>query len=183
MKTTYLQWDEYISLLEKLKGNKLRLLMAFQGMCGLRVGDVLSLKWGDVLNRNEIVVREQKTKKIRPIYLNTTITKIIQEEYKGQNNDVYVFKSNIRNNPMSVSYINRALKKLFKQYEIEYSDKVSSHLFRKTFGRRYMDVNDWSDKALLLLNEVYGHSTIAITKIYLGIRDEEIRNVYKSLVA
>ena len=60
----------------------------------------------------------------------------------------------------------------------------SSHTLRKTFGRRiWLQECDQGrgDQALLLLCDVFGHSSIAITKRYLGIRQEEILSVYNSL--
>ena len=37
------------------------------------------------------------------------------------------------------------------------------------------------DQALILLCDVFGHSSIAITKRYRDIREEEIKSVYDSL--
>ena len=182
MKTAYLNWDDYLFLLTKLQGNKYRLLVAFQGMCGLRVGDALSLTWGDIVGKEKVELIEQKTKKQRTIYLNKAIRDIITQEYKGQNKYVYVFKGKQGNIPVTPSYYGKFLKKLFIDLNIPYEHRVSSHLFRKTFGRRYMDVNNWDEKALYMLNKVFGHSSIEITKIYLGIRDEEIKDVYDSLI-
>jgi integrase len=40
--------DEYITLLEKLKGHRIEALILIAGMCGLRRGELLGLKWEDV---------------------------------------------------------------------------------------------------------------------------------------
>lgn len=181
-KTTHLKWDEYNRLLDILKGDKFRVLIGLQGMCGLRIGDVLNLKWGDVVGKDCVSIVEEKTGKSRTVYLNKTLIGIINQEYSAQDSHIYIFRSKFSNSPISLEYVNRRLKRIFSENNILYSGNVSSHLFRKSFGRRYMDLNDWSDKALIMLNEVYGHSTIAITKIYLGIKEEEIKSVYNSLV-
>ncbi len=61
-------------------------------------------------------------------------------------------------------------------------DKASAMVVKLPFedvdlsGRKTRD-----DEALLLLADVLGHSNIAITKRYLGIRKEEILSVYDSL--
>jgi len=182
MRTSYLNWEDYLKLINSLNGNKFRLLIALQGMCGLRISDALNLTWSDILNTNEVKLKEKKTGKERTIYFNSTLMAIIQEEYKEQNGSVFVFRSKFCNKPMSLEYVNRQLKEIFCKFDVEYNQRVSSHLFRKTFGRRYMEINKYSDKALLMLNEVFGHSTIAITKIYLGINEDEKRNVYLNLV-
>jgi integrase len=179
--TSYLIWDEYLRLLSELSGDKLRLVFAIQGYCGLRVGDVLNLTWGDIIETRELSIVEQKTGKTRVIYFNESLVSIINEEYIAQDPHIYVFRSKFANKPMSTEYVNRRLKEIFEKFNVDYSGNISSHLFRKTFGRRVMDKDNWSDKALLMLNEIYGHSTIKLTKIYLGIRQEEIKNIYHSL--
>lgn len=181
-KTNYLEWEHFLAFLAHLKGHKLRLLFAIQGYCGLRVGDTLKLKWEDILNKNQIDIIEEKTGKHRTVYLNKDIIAMIKQEYKGQSPTLYVFRGNNKNKAVSIEYVNRTLKKMFIDNGIDCSGNISSHLFRKTFGRRVMDVDNWSDKSLVLLNEIYGHATISTTKIYLGIRQEEIKNVYHSLV-
>ena len=70
------------------------------------------------------------------------------------------------------------------KYHIKSAKNSSSHSLRKTFGRRvWLQECDRGrgDEALLLLADVFGHSNIAITKRYLGIRKEEILSVYDSL--
>ena len=59
--------------------------------------------------------------------------------------------------------------------------KYSTHSFRKSFGRRIWSNNSDSEKSLVLLSQIFNHSSIAITRRYLGIREEEVKNVYLSL--
>ena len=53
-----------------------------------------------------------------------------------------------------------------RKYEI--NGRYSSHFMRKTLGRRIWNQNNCSEKALLLLGQVFNHSNIQTTKIYLG---------------
>jgi len=48
-------------------------------------------------------------------------------------------------------------------------------------GRHVLSLNDFSEKSLLLLGELFNHSSIKITKIYLGIKEDEIGDVYLNL--
>jgi integrase len=57
----------------------------------------------------------------------------------------------------------------------------STHSLRKTFGRQVWTNNGESDKALLYLSELFNHSSPAITRRYLGIRQEELDDIYMSL--
>ena len=58
---------------------------------------------------------------------------------------------------------------------------VSSHSLRKTFGRQVWSNNNETDKALLYLSELFNHSSPGITKIYLGIKQEELDDIYMNL--
>ena len=81
---------------------------------------------------------------------------------------------------MSIQYVNTKLKDIVKRYNIRGSN-ISSHSLRKSFGRRVWEINNHSDKSLIILSEMFNHSNIAVTRKYLGIRQSEIFDVYKSL--
>ena len=52
----------------------------------------------------------------------------------------------------------------------------------KTFGRQVYNMNsENSELALVKLMELFNHSSIAITKRYLGMRQEEILETYDCL--
>jgi integrase len=143
---------------------------------GLRISDILKLKVED-LNSDSISLVETKTKKRRVIKLNDNVKtafKLLKE--RNPNIEGYVFTSN-QNTVYSVQYINRALKQLFGGKNLA----VSSHSCRKTFGRAVYLRNNETDKALLYLSELFNHSSPAITKRYLGIRQEELDDIYMSL--
>ena len=73
------------------------------------------------------------------------------------------------------------LKEIFKQYNIVLEGNASSHLFRKTLGNRVLRLNNYSNESIILLMELFSHSSPAITKRYLGIREKEILDVYDSV--
>ena len=56
------------------------------------------------------------------------------------------------------------------------------HSLRKTFGRQVYNMNsENSELALVKLMELFNHSSVAITKRYLGLRQEEILQTYDCL--
>ena len=58
----------------------------------------------------------------------------------------------------------------------------SCHSLRKTFGRQVYTMNDNNaELALVKLMELFNHSNVAITKRYLGLRQEEILQTYDCL--
>jgi integrase len=95
---------------------------------------------------------------------------------RSSKNAGFIFLSN-QNSIFSSQYLNREIKNYYGAKDLN----ISSHSLRKTFGRRVWENNKESEKALIYLSELYNHSNTAITRIYLGIRQEELDNIYLSL--
>jgi len=93
----------------------------------------------------------------------------------------FIFINRFGTKPIDKSYVNVKLKEILKHYGIELEGNASSHLFRKTLGNRVLRLNNYSNEAVILLMELFSHSSPAITKKYLGIREKEIHDVYDSL--
>ena len=84
-----------------------------------------------------------------------------------------------KNSVFTSQSLNRILKKIFKQ--LSKKEQISTHSLRKGFGRRVYDMNGQSEHALIKLSEVFGHSSIQLTRIYLGLKQEELNEVYMNL--
>ena len=90
-----------------------------------------------------------------------------------------MFLNRFKAKPISVQHVNVKLKEIFAKYNIK--GQYSSHFMRKTLGRRVWAVNNYSEQALILLSQLFNHSSVQTTKIYLGIREQEISNLYLSV--
>ena len=116
-KSDYLPMEEYKKLLRLLHKDRQYLweLYARLAFCtALRVSDILSLAWADILHKGSLTKIEKKTGKVRKIPFNLSIQTRIEE-------------------------------------------------------------------ALLLLNRIFNHSNIEITKIYICIREDEINSIFDSI--
>lgn len=139
---------------------------------GLRVGDILELTKSDFINGYK-KFREQKTNKSKKVVFNDTIIKYFDKlNVRGE----YVFISQ-KKVVFSRQQINIKLKKYFTTK----GKNISSHSLRKSFGRRVYENNGESEKALVTLSQIFNHSSIAITRTYLDITQEEIQDVYLNL--
>ena len=149
----------------------------------LRASDVLSLKWQDILHREYFDKVESKTGKSRRITFNKTVTHKIAELHSliGEPQiDGPLFLNHNTNNPYSLEHINRLLKRFRVQYRLPIK-AFSTHTFRKTFGRYVYESNGKSAESLILLNSIFRHSSMDITKVYIGLRQAEIDNVFNSI--
>ena len=175
----YLEWDSNILLISKLfqdQNYKFSLLIALGSFFGIRISDLVNLKWCDILNADILTIIEKKTKKQRTIKINEQLKKHIlacYKEIKPQSNNDYIFTSQ-KGSVYSVQRINV----VFKEIRVKYNLKIknfSTHSMRKTFGRQvYNNAGNNAELALVKLSELFNHADIRTTRKYLGLRCEEL---------
>ena len=134
-----------------------------------------------IINQEYFTVIEKKTGKERRVTINPELQEIIQRLFYKMNgkHEQYMFVNRFGKRPVTIQYVNAKLKEIFSKYGIR--GQYSSHFMRKTLGRRVWEMNKYSDQALLLLSQLFNHTSTTTTKIYLGIREQEISNLYLSV--
>ena len=175
----YLVWSDAMNLIRKLAkdGNyKMSLLVALGCFTGLRISDILILRWNQILYVSEFTIIEKKTGKERTLRLNPQLQEHIKDCYLhieplGLNAPILVSQ---KGTVFTVQRINVILKEIKKKYRLNVKN-FSCHSLRKTFGRQVYNMNsENSELALVKLMELFNHSSVTITKRYLGLRQEEI---------
>ena len=181
-----LDWQEMISLVHRLYRDgdyRMSLLIAIQSMWGLRIGDVLKLRWYQILNVEELNLIEEKTGKRRIIKMNPNLQKHIQDCYNALNSpdsSQHVFMSR-QNTVYSREWVNMRLKTYKVKYHLHIKN-YSTHSHRKAFGKHFLETGGANaERRMILLNSIYNHSTLEVTRRYLGIKQSEIGDVYTSL--
>lgn len=176
----YIEYDRAVSVAEKLMKDDNRKVIGLYIMVavntGLRIGDILKLKFSD-LKSDTLKLTEQKTGKKREIRLNERIRKAL--DAFGDNGDGFVFRSQ-KGGVYARQSINVLLKEEFAKEAKKLN--ISSHSLRKAMGRKVFENNGESEKALTYLSELFNHASPAVTRKYLGIRQEELNNIYDCLV-
>ena len=182
----YLVWSDAMNLIRKLakdENYKMSLLVALGCFTGLRISDILALRWNQILGVDEFTIIEKKTGKQRTLRLNPQLQKHIQECYEhikpiGVKAPILVSQ---KGTTFTIQAINRKLKDIKKQYKLRINN-FSCHSLRKSFGRQVYNMNESNaELALVKLMELFYHSSIAITKRYLGLRQEELLETYTCL--
>ena len=141
----YLVWSDAMNLIRKLAkdGNyKISLLIALGCFTGLRISDILSLKWKEILDTDKFTIIEQKTNKQRTIRMNPQLQEHIRECYKhinpvGINAPILISQ---KGTVFTVQRINVILKEVKKKYRLMIKN-FSCHSLRKTFGRQVYNMN------------------------------------------
>ncbi|HKM92625.1 MAG TPA: tyrosine-type recombinase/integrase [Prolixibacteraceae bacterium] len=182
----YIEYDSALNTGFKLLGDSKKCVIGFYIVfsinSGLRISDVLNITHSQ-LSDDKIIIIEKKTKKQRVITVNEIVkkaygklvSKLNELEIKFNDED-YIFISQ-KNTVFKTQSINALLKTIFNNKRIQ----VSSHSLRKSFARKVYENMNESENALVLLSDIFSHSSIAITRRYLGIRQETISNVYLAL--
>lgn len=183
----YLEWNVMLNLVRRLykDGNyRMSLLIGCGCFFGLRISDILSLSWEMLLDSDSFILNEKKTGKKRIIRINEGFQKHIKDCYKSLNikdKSEKCFVSN-KKSVYTVQRINVILKEIKEKYNLKI-EHFSTHSLRKTFGRKVVEqAGENSEMALIKLSELFNHSSPMITRRYLGLRHEELMNVYEELV-
>ncbi len=182
----FLEWNQAMNLIRNLYNDenfKISLLVAMGSFWGLRISDILSLKWEQVIDKDEFTIVEKKTKKSRDIKINPQLKRHIIDCYERispKSQSEYIFFSQ-KGTVYSIQRINVILKGLKSRYNLKIKN-FSSHSLRKCFGREIFNRSGSNaELSLVRLSQLFNHSNPAITRRYLGIAKEELMQTYDIL--
>ena len=174
----YLTTDEIHRLIRYFKkmGNlRMCLLIEFGVKTLLRYSDLSRIQWIDVIGKDTLILNEKKTGKRREISIGKTLRESIEISYnelKHPNKEELVFQ-------YTLQHTNLLLKEGAKDVKIR-NKNISTHSMRKSGSRFIWENNGHSDEYLIKLSSILNHSSTFITRKYLGISREEIKNIYES---
>lgn len=182
----YIEWNTMLNLVRRLYKDgdyRMSLLIGCGSFFGLRISDLLSLSWDMLLESDNFILTEKKTGKRRIVRVNDDFRKHILDCYQALNITNRTEKCFLSRKKVvySIQRVNVRLKEIKSKYGIKV-EHLSTHSLRKTFGRRVVEsAGENSEMALIKLSEIFNHSSPQITRRYLGLRQEELLEVYSSL--
>lgn len=155
----------------------------------LRAGDLLSLKWNDVLEdentfKLHFSMTEDKTDKTRKVNLNTSSIGALMEykqslgvKFKFTN---YIFKSRKGDKAIDVKALHKIIKDNCRALNIK--GNFGTHTLRKTGAYRiYVDNVVENPMIISYLQEILNHSSQRTTLRYIGIEAEKITDIFMNL--
>lgn len=185
-KSDFLEWDVMLSLIRKLYRDgdyRMSLFIGCGCFFGLRVSDLRTLTWSMLLTDDKFTLNEQKTGKQRTIKINSEFQKHIRKcfealDRKDEKEPCFISQKKM---VFTTQRLNVKLKEIKIKYKIKIGN-FSCHSLRKAFGRKVFESSgENAQMALVRLSELFNHSNVNITKIYLGIREQELLETYDML--
>lgn len=158
---------------------------------GIRASDLCGLKYNFFMNNDGTFKdyyslqpkKTKKTGKFVKLYFNQTVKKAIAEyieKYPIEDMDGYLFKSREGDSYIEAKSLWKIIVGTSKDAGIDYKN-IGTHSLRKTFGYHIWHNAEDKEKALVMLMAIFNHSSVATTKKYIGIMDNEIEDVFNSL--
>ena len=170
--TTPIDWNESVNLVRRLYKDgdiKFSLLIAVTINLGLKVNEIRTLKWNDLLLNDEI------NRNGVNVMITNELKEFVKQCYDSlgvSDMNSYCFISN-KKSVMTVQWINRVFKQIKKKYDIK-AENFSSMSFRKTFGVRYLGSASNFTNSLSLLQSYLGHLSVYRLCDYLGLDREMV---------
>ena len=147
----------------------------------LRISDLLRLRWDDVYNfKNKricrsIIITEKKTGKSKIIALNNGIISALSAYAYAARQGAFVIEN--KNTGKAIGRI-QAYRIIRAAAEaLKFQNRVSCHSLRKTFG--YFAWKSGVSPAVIM--EIYNHSSLSVTRRYLGVTQDDKDRVYLGL--
>lgn len=157
---------------------------------GIRGSDLRTLKWNFFFKDNgefkEFYTlqpkKQRKQHKFVKLYFNQTVKKAISDyvnEYPIEDMNGYLFQSRKGNEPIAVASLWRIIKESAAEAGIE--QNIGSHSLRKSWGFWCWHEAEDKNKALVILQKCFNHSSTQVTLKYIGLLDDEISDMYYSI--
>ena len=141
--------------ISNIKNLKHKAILTLGLSCGLRISEVINLKWEHLdRERNVLNVIKGKGKKDRITILNNDLIELLENYWKEQKSKEYVFNGQF-SNKYSASSIQRIVKKYIHP-------KASFHLLRHSFATYALD----NGTGIKPLADILGHNNTKTTEIY-----------------
>ena len=181
--TVALTKEQYQEIIETMRtggagfrpNDKIAAALLLEANLGIRIGDILRLTPQSFIqdgDRYRLNITEEKTKKKRTFTVPDEVYQFIAD---------YCEKYHIQTGERIFPYTERNIQKYLNKV-VDYLGykNISTHSFRKFFG---LDIYKSNNFNIVLVQNLFQHSSPIVTQRYLSISTEEMENALKRHVA
>lgn len=140
--------------------------------CGLRCGELLSLKLNDIDSDRMILhIKNAKGKKDRIVPLSEKIVALLRDYYKAAKPKLFLFEGQVK----GTRYDERSLQNVLKQSVAKTSitKPVTLHWLRHSYATHLLE----NGTDLRYIQELLGHKSSKTTEIYTHVSTKSIRQI------
>lgn len=164
--------DEIQKMFSVCENKKHKVILALLYSCGLRVSELINLKWANI-DRSRMVINiiQAKGKKDRQVMLSPELIPLLESYYKEYRSKVYV----LNGWKDELQYSERSVGQVVKQLAVKagIKKKVWTHLMRHcSFTHMVENGTD-----INLIQKLAGHSSVKTTSIYTHISHNLISKI------
>jgi site-specific recombinase XerD len=168
--------DEVARLLAAAPGLKYKAALSVAYGAGLRAGEVISLKVGDIDSKRMIIRVEQgKGRKDRYVMLSPHLLNLLRAWWKATRPQGWLFPGRDPAQPMTTRQLNRACHAAAQMAEI--SKRVSLHTLRHSFATHLLEQNI----DVRVIQVLLGHAKLDTTALYTRVATKTISEVMSPL--
>ncbi len=164
--------EEVKMILEALSNIKHRVMLSLIYSCGLRRGELLSLKPVDIDSKRHIVlIKQAKGRKDRIVPLSDKILAMLREYYKYYKPKTWLFEGQQPNQPYDERSLASVLKLALSKTPI--TKPVTLHWLRHSYATHLLE----SGTDLRYIQEILGHRSSKTTEIYTHVSTRNIQQI------
>jgi len=165
---------EVQALFNACQNTKHRVILALLYSAGLRVGELINLKWAHI-DRSRMIINiiEGKGKKDRQVMLSPELIPLLEKYYKEHRPKEYVLNGQFPETELRYSErsVNQVLKQLADKAGIK--KRIYAHLIRHCSFTHMVEAGT----DINLIQRLAGHSNVKTTNIYLHISHNQISKI------
>ena len=171
-----LTMEECLRIFKVVENPKHKLLLLIGYGAGLRVSEIVQLKWADILfDEQKMHIKNAKGKKDRMVMLPYSIVTslhLYRELYKGKH---YVFEGQFAGEPYSTGSVQQVMRNAIKASGLE--KKASVHTLRHSFATHLLE----NGTDIRYIQQFLGHSSIKTTTIYTHLTKSAVDKIQSPL--
>jgi site-specific recombinase XerD len=168
--------DECIAIFNQIINPKHKMVIMLAYGTGLRRGELVSLKWEDVLfDEYKIHVRSGKGKKDRLVMLPYSIVAALLSYRELYKSSYYVFEGQYRGEPYSAGSVANVMRRAVQAAGLE--KKATVHTLRHAFATHLLEAGT----DLRFIQALLGHSNIKTTTIYTHLTKKGVDKIQSPL--
>jgi site-specific recombinase XerD len=168
--------DECIAIFNQITNPKHKMVIMLAYGTGLRRGELVSLRWEDVLyDEYKIHVRSGKGKKDRMVMLPYSIVAALLSYHELYKSSLYVFEGQYRGEPYSAGSVATVMKRAVRAAGLE--KKATVHTLRHAFATHLLEAGT----DLRFIQALLGHSNIKTTTIYTHLTKKGVDKIQSPL--